>query len=160
MHTLPRCRAAASSVSHPVANHEAFQNQPACALVLRRTDSRNTSQFGDPSAKDTGAVKAGLERGLAYDPGRGVVIRVAEVGPHAAKQHRHLTFRRLDSGWEVVLVVWFLASSGSGHCRCRHPALQPVSAQGDEACNWCRGKAGQDPERVNHARARVPTHDL
>ncbi len=161
MHTLPCWHTAAGLVSHPVTSYEAFQDQPPCALVLRCAGRCSTAQLGNPGAKDAGAVEAGLKRGLTYDPRRGIVIRVAQIGPHAAEQHRHLALRGLDRGRKVELLAWFSAGSGPVGRAGRRLSPPPIPAQHrKKAGDRCRGKACKHPKWVSHGHARVPSYVL
>jgi hypothetical protein len=86
-----------------MAGHQTFEDQPARALALSLTCWRGAAQLGDPGSKGGGSVEAFLEASFAGDPRYGEVVRVTQVGPHAAEHHCHPTLRVLDCRRELVL---------------------------------------------------------
>ena len=135
-----------SNGSHSVAGHQALEDQPARALTLSLAGWRSAAQLSDLSSEGSGSAEAVLEASLIGNPRCGEVVGITQVGPHAAEQYRHPTFRILDGQREGV----FLSRAAGGGCRARRAAPAPHQGGGEARSKWRRGrtKTRKCPEQI------------
>ena len=132
-----------------VAGHQTLKDQPPRALALGRACRRGAAEFSNTGSEGSGPVKAVLKCSLARNPRHGEVVRVAQVGPHAAEQHCHPTLRILDGGRKLVLRCCAASSAR------RTPLPAPNQGGGEASSKRRRGRAEtcKSPEQIRQGLA-------